>query len=539
MPKKSAFEMLKGVKEKEMLPCIVFVFSRKNVEVCAHEITTNLLEDDSKIPYIVRTLCEQIIRKFPNFKEYLELPEYNNLVGLLEKGIGIHHSGMIPVLREIVELMISKKYIKVLFATESFAIGLDCPIKTAVFSSLCKYDGTGLRTLMPHEYTQMAGRAGRRGIDTIGHVVHCNNLFDMPSIQEYRQILCGKPQRLVSKFKISYSIVLNLLKNGKTSGFHEFVDQSMMKKELDSSVSVSRNVLDELHESYEKKTGLLNLIRTPIEICKEYIENENCITMYSSKKRKEIERKMSCYKDSYKWLLDDVARFKEYEALKKKMEIETNELNYLESYSKIHIDRVCRILLEDGLVVENEGIYQLTEWGHVASNINEIHPLIAANMLRKYNWFDEFSVNQIISLFSLFVDINVPEDFKRLNVSDYIYKYICELVNHYAKRELDEGLFTGIDYDNICVFDLVIEMPGWIACETEDTCKYFIQTVIMERGISIGDFTKAILKISVITKEFIGVCEIVGDSGVELLYKLKRVDSLIMKYIATSQSLYV
>jgi superfamily II RNA helicase len=527
------------LKEKEMLPCIVFVFSRKNVEVCAHEITTNLLEDDSKIPYIVRTLCEQIIRKFPNFKEYLELPEYNNLVGLLEKGIGIHHSGMIPVLREIVELMISKKYIKVLFATESFAIGLDCPIKTAVFSSLCKYDGTGLRTLMPHEYTQMAGRAGRRGIDTIGHVVHCNNLFDMPSIQEYRQILCGKPQRLVSKFKISYSIVLNLLKNGKTSGFHEFVDQSMMKKELDSSVSVSRNVLDELHESYEKKTGLLNLIRTPIEICKEYIENENCITMYSSKKRKEIERKMSCYKDSYKWLLDDVARFKEYEALKKKMEIETNELTYLESYSKIHIDRVCRILLEDGLVVENEGIYQLTEWGHVASNINEIHPLIAANMLRKYNWFDEFSVDQIISLFSLFVDVNVPEDFKRLNVSDYIYKYIRDLVNHYAKRELDEGLFTGINYDNICVFDLVIEMPGWIACETEDACKHFIQTVIMERGISIGDFTKAILKISVITKEFIGVCEIVGDSGVELLYKLKRVDSLIMKYIATSQSLYV
>jgi superfamily II RNA helicase len=84
-----------------MLPAIVFVFSRKNVELCAHEITTNLLEDDSKIPYIMRRECEQIVRKFPNFKEYLELPEYNELVGLLEKGIGIHHSGMIPVLKEI------------------------------------------------------------------------------------------------------------------------------------------------------------------------------------------------------------------------------------------------------------------------------------------------------------------------------------------------------------------------------------------------------------------------------------------------------
>jgi len=528
------------LKEKEMLPCIVFVFSRKNVEVCAHEITTNLLEDDSKVPYTVRNICEQIIRKFPNFKEYLELPEYNDLVSLLEKGIGIHHSGMIPVLREIVELMISKRYIKVLFATESFAIGLDCPIKTAVFSSLTKYDGSGLRSLMPHEYTQMAGRAGRRGIDTVGHVVHCSNLFEMPAIQEYRQILCGKPQKLVSKFKISYSIVLNLLKNGKTAGFHEFVDQSMMKKELDMTVSMTRNAVVDLHESYEKKTGLLDLMRTPIDICKEYIENEICTTMYSSKKRKEMDRKMAGYKDSYKWLLDDVARLKEHDTLKKKMDTEKIELAYLENYSKIHIDKVCRILVEDGFVIMREGgVYELTPWGQVASCIHEIHPLIASKMLERWNWFADFSITQIISIFSVFTDVNVPEDFKRWNTNDEIYTYIGEWVNHYATRELEEGLFTGIDYDTLCIYDLIVEMPGWVACDTEVACKYFIQTVIMERGISIGDFTKAILKISVITKEFIGVCEMVGDLGVELLYKLKTVDSMILKYVATSQSLYV
>jgi len=528
------------LKEKEMLPCIIFVFSRKNVEVCAHEITTNLLEDDSKIPYIVRAECEQIMRKFPNFKEYLELPEYVDLVSLLEKGIGIHHSGMIPVLREIVELMISKRYIKVLFATESFAIGLDCPIKTAVFSSLTKFDGSGLRSLMPHEYTQMAGRAGRRGIDTVGHVVHCSNLFEIPSIQEYKQILCGKPQKLVSKFKISYSIVLNLLKNGKTAGFHEFVDKSMMKKDLENTISMTRNTVSELHESYEKKTGLLDLLRTPIEICKEYIDNEVCTTMYSSKKRKEMDRKMAGYKDSYKWLLDDVNRLKEYESIKKKMDTEESELAYLENYSKIHIDKVCRILLEDGFVIETEeGVYQLTQWGQVASNINEIHPLIAAKMLERWNWFSDFSIIQIISIFSLFTDVNVPEDFKRLSTTEYTYKYIYEIASHYATKELDGGLFTGIDYDRLCSYDLIVEMPGWVSCDTEAACKYFIQTVIMDRGISIGDFTKAILKISVITKEFIGVCEMIGEIGVDLLYKLKSVDSLILKYVATSQSLYV
>ena len=160
------------LKENDMLPAIAFVFSRKLVETCASDMHVNLLEDDSKVPYIVRKECEQIVRKLPNFKEYMELPEYDQLVSLLEKGVGIHHSGMIPILREIVEIMISKKYIKVLFATESFAIGLDCPIKTAVFTSLMKFDGRNERLLYPHEYTQMAGRAGRRGIDTVGHVVH-------------------------------------------------------------------------------------------------------------------------------------------------------------------------------------------------------------------------------------------------------------------------------------------------------------------------------------------------------------------------------
>jgi ATP-dependent RNA helicase DOB1 len=131
--------------DREMLPAIAFVFSRKQVEVCASEITTNLLEFDSKTPYTIRRECEQIVRKLPNYHEYLELPEYNKLVSLLEKGIGIHHSGMIPILREIVELMISKKHIKLLFATESFAIGLDCPIRTAIFTSLTKFDGNGER----------------------------------------------------------------------------------------------------------------------------------------------------------------------------------------------------------------------------------------------------------------------------------------------------------------------------------------------------------------------------------------------------------
>jgi superfamily II RNA helicase len=88
--------------EKEMLPALCYVFSRKQLEICAEELTTNLLEFDSKIPYIIDRECLQIIRKLPNYEEYLYLPEYLNLVKLLRKGVGIHHAGLMPILREMV-----------------------------------------------------------------------------------------------------------------------------------------------------------------------------------------------------------------------------------------------------------------------------------------------------------------------------------------------------------------------------------------------------------------------------------------------------
>ena len=251
-------QLAKQLKEEEKLPAIAFVFSRKNVETFANAITTNILEFDSKVPYTIKNECDSIIKKLPNYQEYMRLPEYDGLIKLLEKGIGIHHSGMIPILREIVETMISRKHIKLLFATESFAIGLDCPIRTAVFTSLTKFDGTKMRYLFPHEYSQAAGRAGRRGLDTIGNVIHCNNMFDLPSSNEYREILCGAPQKLVSKFNISFSTILNLMRNGKTQmkDFTDFVENSMLKQELSKTIENEKKTFEDLSKKKQIKKRL-------------------------------------------------------------------------------------------------------------------------------------------------------------------------------------------------------------------------------------------------------------------------------------------
>jgi superfamily II RNA helicase len=527
-------KLVEYLRINEMLPAIVFVFSRKAVEQCASEITTNLLEDDSKIPYIMARECEQIVRKFPNYKEYLALPEYVALVKLLEKGIGIHHSGMMPVLREIVELMISKKYIKVLFATESFAIGLDCPIKTAVFSALRKFDGNGMRNLLPHEYTQMAGRAGRRGIDTVGHVVHCNNLFDIPTLQEYKDILCGKPQKLVSKFKISYPMVLNLLKHGNTN-YDEFVDRSMLKKEIVGSIQGSQIMLVDIQNKYEKKQDAP--MRTPVEICEEYIYMEDHMSM--CKKRKEWERKMKDMKEEYKWLMEDVGKLREKEALKQSLVKVKEEVDYMQNYSNIHTNKIVKILYENGFITDAN---EFTPLGMISSNLHEIHPLLGSQLFQLLT-VSQPTAKNVIVLFSLFTDLRVPEDQKRFGVTmenPFIKSAVNKLnawSEDYATVELKSGTYTGIVYDELFQYDLMEEMAGWCDCNTEEECKYFIQTKLSNREISLGDFTKAILKICVITKEFISICEMVGN--MDMLFIMKQIEPLICKYVATSQSLYV
>lgn len=532
------------LRDRDMLPAIAFVFSRKNVEICAKEITVPLLEDDSKVGYIVRRECEQIIRKLPNFKEYLELPEYNQLVDLLEKGIGIHHSGMIPILREIVELMISKKYIKILFATESFAIGLDCPIRTAVFTSLTKFDGNSERYLMAHEYTQMAGRAGRRGIDTIGYVIHCNNLFRVPSMSEYKLILGGVPQKLISKYHISYELVLNLLKSGpleknKISGFSE---KSMVYQEMQNDISKHKVCIDDLLEKIDKKKVFVENARTPSSVCAEYIELVEKHKHTVNKKRREIENRIQQIKDEHKYFANDLLSYNDLIELKNKYDSEVASLEYIEQYICDQTSSVCKIMTDDGFLNHDDDCYQLTDLGKMASGIAEIHPLCLTLLINNWN-FNEFTSEQLIGLFSCFTDVKVQEDLRMYgpSIDDYFLKSkimdVIEIYKKYCGREEDLELCTGIRYEDALQYDMIECAMKWSHLDNETDCKRFIQTVVSEKGISIGDFTKSMLKIVTISKEWISVFEELGN--VDIVYKLTKIESMILKYVTTAQSLYV
>ena len=131
------------------------------------------------------------------------------------------------------------------------------PTKTVIFTGFQKFSGSGFRTLHSHEYTQMAGRAGRRGLDTVGYVFHLNNIMENPLASEYKMMLSGKPQTLTSKFSIEYNLLLNIIatqpdKTAKISDLVAFATRSMMN--------------DEIRKSYKKPKKNIKNLKLPRKI---------------------------------------------------------------------------------------------------------------------------------------------------------------------------------------------------------------------------------------------------------------------------------
>ena len=185
----------------------------------------------------------------------------------------------------------------------------------------------------------------------------------------------------------------------------------------------------------------------------------------------------------------------------------------------------------------------MTYLGKIASSIAEIHPLILSRRLVETRFFQNLNVYQLIGLFSCFTDIKIADDLRCRfpSCEDTVLKNeiikLVELSNHYEDKESELNTNTGIHYHNLLMFDMIDYSMQWCHCNTEEQCKFFIQFVISDKGFSIGDYTKGMMKIVTISRELENICEIFQEF--ELLHKLKQIDGLILKYVLTSQSLYI
>ena len=203
MPQPNHIFLIKEIMDK--LPCFYFHFSRHACQEKAKELArSGLFQRDEKI----LPLIQKILRDAP--PEINRLESTKTLKETLPRGIGFHHAGLLPVLKLAVEELFSKGLIKVLYVTETFAVGINMPAKTVVFDSLRKFDGHGFRNLNTKEFFQIAGRAGRRGIDTVGYVVVS---IYRPTFryQEVKEITDKDLEPIKSQFRLSINTVLNLI----------------------------------------------------------------------------------------------------------------------------------------------------------------------------------------------------------------------------------------------------------------------------------------------------------------------------------------
>jgi superfamily II RNA helicase len=402
--------------EKEMLPALCYVFSRKQLEKCARELTTNLLEFDSKVPYTVDRECEQIIRKLPNYEEYLHLPEYLDMVKLLRKGVGIHHAGLMPILREMTEILFAKGFIKILFCTETMSVGINLPVKTTIFTDVIKYNGEINRILYSHEYTQSSGRAGRLGLDTVGHVIHLNNLFRNVETVNYKKMMNGTPQILTSKFKISYNLLLNLLDIGDNN-LVNFAKKSMVTSDLDNQMKEIYYKMANLHKEIDNIKLCTSNLRTPISVLQQFIDLQNARLSSVNKKRKDIERQLQQIHDEYKYIEQDKTTYHKISLKENELFELQKEYDSVNSFIQSGVGNVLTLLKEEGFIQgtpNDESSLSLTLKGKIACQLREIHCLVFAKLLEDKK-IDHLSCRQLVALFSIFTNISVQEDLKEFS----------------------------------------------------------------------------------------------------------------------------
>ena len=203
--------------EREMLPAIYFIFSRRGCDKSVKDLGSQCL--------VSPTQQEQIRQRLRTYSETNPEAVRDGIhADALLRGIAAHHAGVLPAWKELIEELFQQGLVKVVFATETLAAGINMPARSTVISALSKRTERGHRPLMGSEFLQMAGRAGRRGLDSQGYVVTVQSRFE--GVREAGQLATSPADPLVSQFTPSYGMVLNLLQRHDLKKARELVERS-------------------------------------------------------------------------------------------------------------------------------------------------------------------------------------------------------------------------------------------------------------------------------------------------------------------------
>ena len=534
--------LISHIDQLHLLPAICYCYSADIANIYAHSINVNFNIDNSAI----HDECEYILRsKIDNYKDFISFPEYKTLIKLILKGVAIHHPNMLSILKELVEILFSKNYIKVLFATETLFEQINIPAKTIIFSSLyksSKSNNSNFRLLHSHEYSQISSRAGRPGYDTQGHIILCNSLFKPPSTIDLKYMLNGPSLNISSNFQIGYNFILNILSSNKLSSGNiiHFISKSILQTDINTDIKYFKSTINTLKNDIEHKNIIIENLKTPIDIFDEYIALTDILNLSNNNKRQSILSQIDNIKNKCPNIINDLPTYKSLLSLKDSLSYHENALNRANTYIFNGIAKMTDMLRSiDFLNIDDNDTFLLTERGSFASQITEINPLIITTFIKKYNIIDELYAPEIAALLSCFTHISIDDDYQVIrphtdsNHLNAASLKLQEIIDNIKNFELNNHIISSEDFN--IHYNIQSAILDW--CLADNNSQYNdIISSINNFSISTNDFINAIHKICNIVRELSIACELTDN--LPLCHKFKKIPGLLLKYVATQQSLY-
>jgi superfamily II RNA helicase len=527
-------ETIKMLEKEELLPALFFVLSRKQCEAYAAKVDGSLLtsSDTAAVKHIITFHLHR------HMKELEKVPQYHQIYDLLCRGIAFHHSGLLPLLKEIIEVLFSKGFVKIMFCTETFAVGLNMPTKTVLFAGFKKYDEQtgGMRMLRTDEYIQMAGRAGRRGKDDKGVVIY---LPDREPVEpsEMKGMMKGSKPPIQSRMDFHYDFILKTIQAsepGQPLKWLNIMEQSYWFQQRQKQIKA----LDIDIKACEKKLSELKVEEPFLSGCKLRLELEQKIKETVNAARKEVQKQLDTLKNKQfgpKWTTA-MTNCNLIMKLENELHNLDEDKHILESHQE-SITPSVKFLFEigyikndDPLTLKNE---DLTLKGILATEINEGHQILMTELYTREVLHD-LSGEEIVTVLGCFMEEKETEDspsLRELNVSDKVYDALTVvkvMADEFQQIE-DRVGYAVQDYWKTGT-QMIEPMRRWIEGENASI-------ICQEHGLFEGNFIRSVMKMANMLDEWLAMATYCQHT--EQVDKIMEVRQKIVRDIVISDSLYL
>lgn len=584
-------ELANFVIRKKLSPVIFFCFSKKKCEQIIGELDSldlTTIQEKRDINNFLRKAIEQL----PEGDR--SLPQILNLKKHTKNGIAVHHGALLPFIKECVEILFSLNLIKILIATETFAMGVNMPAKCVVFLSLSKIDGEKFRNLTTGEFTQMSGRAGRRGSDRVGTVLIADE--KTPSLNIIKGITQGVPNSLNSQFKLSFGLILTALRSNvkveelMKKSYKEHFKQKYENRDIYNLSKLDEATKVECSDIYKYIRCINKIVENSSLLIKKYklIKTGDIVLTLSNELFKikdlkgdflhiekchensnfllpknfiNLENAKITYEDIFCIIKngDPFFDFKITNAedflLLKKIIFDFKSLSSFKcinckDFSK-HLKDALKYLEIENEINRIKHKYSIDNLEHIEEYINRV------KFLEKNNFIDKFvtlkgrvaaelrTVNEVLSTEMIFD--NEFKNFEPAVIISLFSSMICD--EQRDEYNCEEKLLFGIkrlefyyekfskDMETLCIppfkplnFTLSQAVYDWCHKET-------LQNIVTKYEVSEGDFVRLILRLDECCREMMNACVIIEDENLES--KFKKASEMLKQDIVFMPSLYL